>query len=124
MFRKIEAYIRDEKLDEVKQALYDIGIVGMNIIHVEGHGRQGGIELSGRSGTYRVDMLPRVQLNIVLSTRNLEKAIEVIQQTAVTGRQGDGVIFIYPVEDVVRIRTGERGPQALSYRGDIDDRSR
>jgi nitrogen regulatory protein P-II 1 len=122
MFKKIEAIIRRETLYDVKTALHDIGIIGMNITEVEGHGRQGGIVLSGRSGTYKVDMLPRVQLNIVLSEHNVEKTVEVICKVATTGNQGDGVIFIYPVEDVVRIRTGERGSAALMYEGDIDSR--
>ncbi len=122
MTKKIEVIIREEKLDVVKKALYDIGIVGMNVSDVRGHGRQGGIVLSGRTGTYRVDMLPRVQLNIVLSDHNLEKTIETIRGAAFTGNTGDGLIFVYPVEDVIRIRTGERGREALSYPDDIDVR--
>lgn len=120
MFKKIEAYIRHEKLDDVKAALKEIGIVGLNVVDVHGHGRQGGIVLSGRQGSYTVDMLPRAQVNIILSERNVEKTIAAIQKAAITGLQGDGVIFIYPVEDVVRIRTGERGADALTYEGDID----
>jgi len=123
MFKKIEAYIRHEKLDDVKAALKAIGIVGMNVVEVHGHGRQGGIKLSGRQGSYFVDMLPRAQVNIVLSEHNVEKTITAIQQAAVTGAQGDGVIFIYPVDDVVRIRTGERGADALTYEGDIDTKA-
>jgi nitrogen regulatory protein P-II 1 len=122
MPKKIEAIFREEKLHIVKQALYDIGIVGMNVSEVRGHGRQGGIELTGRSGTYRVDFLPRIQLNIILSDHNVEKAIETICQAAHTGGIGDGLIFIYPVDEVIRIRTGERGHDALSYEGDIDER--
>jgi len=120
MTRKIEAIFREEKLNAVKEALYQIGIVGMNVIEVRGHGRQGGIELSGRTGTYRVDLLPRVQLNIILSDHNVEKTIETIQQAAQTGSIGDGLIFVYPVEEVIRIRAGERGQEALTYAGDID----
>lgn len=122
MTKKIEAIFREEKLNDVKQALYDIGIVGMNVIEVRGHGRQGGIELAGRTGTYRVDFLPRVQLNIILSDHNVEKTIETIQQAAQTGSIGDGLIFVYPVEEVIRIRTGERDHDALTYEGDIDTR--
>ncbi len=122
MTKKIEAFIREEKLSDVKDALRRIGIVGMNIVEVHGHGRGGGITLNGRSGTYQVDMLPRVQLNIVLSDHNVNKTIETIKQAAYTGDRGDGVIFIYPVEEVVRIRTGERGWEALMYEGDIDAR--
>jgi len=122
MPKKIEAIFREEKLHLVKEALYNIGIVGMNVSEVRGHGRQGGIELAGRTGTYRVDLLPRVQLNIVLSDHNVEKAIETICQAAKTGSIGDGLIFVYPVDEVIRIRTGERGHDALTYEGDIDER--
>jgi nitrogen regulatory protein P-II 1 len=120
--KKIEAIIREEKFDDVKKALWDIGIVGMNVIEVRGHGRQGGIILAGRTGTYRVDLLPKLQINIVLSDHNVEKTIEVIREAAQTGQTGDGIIFVYPVEDVIRVRTGERGREALTYEGDIDTR--
>ena len=122
MTKKIEAIFREEKLLAVKEALAEIGIVGMNVMEVRGHGRQGGIELAGRIGTYKVDLLPRVQLNIILSDHNVRKTIETIQQAAQTGDIGDGLIFVYPVEDVIRIRTGERGRDALAYEGDIDMR--
>lgn len=122
MTKKIEVIIREEKLETVKEALYKLGIVGMNVTDVRGHGRQGGIVLSGRTGTYRVDMLPRVQLNIILSDHNVDKTIDTICKAARTGQQGDGLIFVYPVEDVIRIRTGERGREALTYEGDIDTR--
>jgi nitrogen regulatory protein P-II 1 len=119
--KKIEAIFREEKLTDVKEALYKVGIVGMNVCEVRGHGRQGGIELVGRSGTYKIDLLPRIQLNIVLSDHNVDKAIDTIVQATHTGNPGDGVIFVYPVEDVIRIRTGERGREALHYPGDIDE---
>jgi nitrogen regulatory protein P-II 1 len=122
MTKKIEAFIREEKLDDVKSALKEIGIVGMNVIEVRGHGRQGGITLAGRTGTYQVDLLPRLQLNIVLSDHNVEKTIETICKAAMTGNIGDGLIFVYPVEEVIRIRTGERGHDALMYPDDIDQR--
>jgi len=122
MTKKIEAIFREEKLNDVKQALYEIGIVGMNVTEVRGHGRHGGIELAGRIGTYKVDLLPHVQLNIILSDHNVRKTIETIQQAAQTDNIGDGIIFVYPVEDVIRIRTGERGRDALAYEGDIDMR--
>ena len=120
MTKKIEAIIREERLQDVKEALKKIGIVGMNVCEVRGHGRQGGIVLTGRTGTYQVDMLPRIQLNIVLSDHNVEKTIETIKQAARTGNAGDGIIFVYPVDDVIRISSGERGHDALSYEGDID----
>ena len=122
MTKNIEAIFREEKLTAVKEALSEIGIVGMNIMEVRGHGRQGGIELAGRIGTYKVDLLPRVQLNVILSDHNVEKTIETIRQAARTGKVGDGIIFVYPVEEVIRIRTGERGHDALTYEGDIDMR--
>lgn len=122
MTKKIEAYIREEKLEDVKRALHEIGIVGMNVVEVRGHGREGGIALAWRTGTYKVDMLPRYQLNIVLSDHNVEKTIETICRAASTGEIGDGIIFIYPVEDVIRIRTRERGHEALMYPDDIDVR--
>jgi nitrogen regulatory protein P-II 1 len=121
MTKKIEAIIREERLDDVKNALHAIGIQGMNIFEVRGHGRQGGITLSGRNGSYQVDMLPRIQLNIILSDHNVARTVEAIRQAATTGKIGDGLIFIYPVEEVVRIRTGERGREALSYPNDIDE---
>ena len=122
MLKKIEAIIREDKVNDVKDALSKIGIVGLNIFKVRGHGRQGGIKLAGRSGTYMVDMLPKIQVNIVLSDRNLEAAIEAILSSAYTGEQGDGLIFVCPVEDVIRIRTRERGQKAMIYPGDIDER--
>ena len=122
MIKKIEAIIREEKLQDVKDALRELGIVGMNVLEIRGHGRQGGIVLTGRTGTYQVDMLPKLQINIILSERNVEKTIQTIRQAAMTGEPGDGIIFVYPAEDVIRVRTGERGSQALMYEGDIDSR--
>jgi nitrogen regulatory protein P-II 1 len=120
MTKKIEAIIREEKLDDVKEALHRIGIVGMNVAEVRGHGREGGVMLSGRQGTYMVDLLPRLQINIVLSDHNVEATVQAICEAGRTGHVGDGLIFIYPVEEVIRIRTGERGHDALQYEGDID----
>lgn len=122
MTKKIEAIIREEALDAVKEALHAIGIVGMNIFEVRGHGRQGGVELSWRGTTYHMDLIPKIQINIILSDHNVERAVETIIQAARTGRTGDGVIFILPVDDVIRIRTGERGRDALQYPDDIDAR--
>ena len=122
MTKKIEAIFREEKLNDVKEALYNIGIIGMNVIEVRGHGRQGGIALAGRTGTYRVDLLPRVQLNIILSDHNVERTVNAIQDAAQSGNIGDGLIFVYQVEEVIRIRTSERGHDALTYEGDIDAR--
>ncbi|HQH26703.1 MAG TPA: P-II family nitrogen regulator [Oligoflexia bacterium] len=122
MTKKIEAIIREERINDVKDALREIGIVGMNVTECRGHGRQGGITLAGRSGTYQIDMLPRLQVNIILSDHNVEKTVETICRAAKSGAPGDGMIFIYPVEDVIRIRTGEHGREALMYENDIDAR--
>ena len=122
MLKKIEAIIREDKINDVKDALIEIGIVGMNMSEIRGHGRQGGIKLAGRSGTYQVDMLPKIQVNIILSERNVEETIEAILKAAYTGEQGDGLIFISPVEEVIRIRTRERSQDAMMYPGDIDER--
>ncbi|MCC7361338.1 MAG: P-II family nitrogen regulator [Anaerolineales bacterium] len=123
MTKKIEAIFREERLNAVKEALAAIGIVGLNVFEVRGHGRQGGIVLSGRNGPYKVDLLPRIQLNIILSDHNVEPTIAAIRAAAQTGEIGDGLIFIYPVEEVIRIRTGERASAALHYEGDIDARA-
>lgn len=120
MLKKIEAIIREDKVNDVHDALSEIGIVGFNMFEVRGHGRQGGIQLVGRAGTYQVNMLPKTQINIILSDRNLEAAIEAILKSAHTGEPGDGIIFVYPVEEAIRVRTGERGKDAMMYPGDID----
>jgi nitrogen regulatory protein P-II 1 len=122
MLKKIEAIIREDKLNEVKEALREIGIVGLNVFEIRGHGRQGGINLVGRSGSYRVDLLTKIQVNIILSDQNLEETIETILRSASTGEAGDGLIFVYPVDEVIRIRTRERGHEAVMYPGDIDER--
>jgi nitrogen regulatory protein P-II 1 len=122
MLKKIEAIVREDKVNDVKDALSAIGIVGLNVFEVRGHGRQGGIQLVGRAGTYQVNMLPKMQVNIVLSERNLEDAIEAILKSAYTGEPGDGIIFVCPVDEVIRVRTRERGQDAMVYPGDIDAR--
>ena len=122
MFRKIEAILREEALDAVREALSRIGIVGMNVFEIRGHGRLGSQEHSWRYTYLHKDMLPKIQLNIILSERNVERTVEAIMQAARTGKEGDGIIFVYPVEDVIRVRTGERGREALTYPDDIDAR--
>jgi nitrogen regulatory protein P-II 1 len=124
MLKKIEAIIREDKVNDVREALNDIGIVGMNMFEVRGHGRQGGIQLVGRAGTYQVNMLPKIQINIVLNKRNVDAAVEAILKSAYTGETGDGIIFITPVEDVIRVRTRERGTEAMMYPGDIDEKKK
>ncbi|MBN1665010.1 MAG: P-II family nitrogen regulator [Deltaproteobacteria bacterium] len=122
--KKIEAIIREDKVNDVREALTDIGIVGMNMFEVRGHGRQGGVQLVGRAGTYQVNMLPKIQINVVLNDRNLDAAIEAILKSAYTGETGDGIIFVTPVEEVIRVRTRERGQDAMIYPGDIDSRKK
>ncbi|MHB9099021.1 MAG: P-II family nitrogen regulator [Syntrophales bacterium] len=122
MLKKIEAIIREDKVNDVKEALGKIGIVGLNMFEIRGHGRQGGIQLLGRAGTYQVNMLTKIQINIVLSDRNLEETIQTILNAAYTGEPGDGLLFVYPVEEVIRVRTRERGQDAVMYPGDIDEK--
>lgn len=124
MLKKIEAIIREDKVNDVREALNEIGIVGMNMFEVRGHGRQGGIQLVGRAGTYQVNMLPKIQINIVLNARNLDAALDAILKSAYTGQTGDGIIFITPVDDVIRVRTRERGEGAMTYPGDIDEKKK
>lgn len=124
MLKRIEAIIREEALDDVKDAIRAIGIVGMSIVEIQGHGREGGVTLSWRGTAYKMDMIPKLMITIFLSDRNVEKTIEAITKAARTGEQGDGIIFISPVDDVYRIRTGERGGAALEYPNDIDQRKK
>ena len=111
--KKIEAIIKPFKLDNVKDALQDIGLHGITVTEAKGFGRQMGHTELYRGAEYVVDFLPKVKIEIVLEDNLVERAIEAIEQAAGTGRIGDGKIFVTPVEEVVRIRTGERGPDAL-----------
>jgi nitrogen regulatory protein P-II 1 len=111
---KIEAIIRPERLDIVKEALAREGFLGLNIFHVTGRGAQRGIVHAGRGGQpYAVDMLPKLKLEVVVSDADTEKAVQTIVEAAHTGNIGDGKIFILPVTDALRVRTGERGDIAL-----------
>jgi len=111
--KKIEAIIRPEVLDQVRIALEGKGIVGMTVTEVEGRGRQKGISLQWRAGEYRVEFLPKIRIDMVVDDELVEPAIEAITSVAKTGRSGDGKIFIYPVEEVIRLSTGERGKEAI-----------
>jgi nitrogen regulatory protein P-II 1 len=124
MTKKIEAIVRKERVNEVKEALRKIGIIGFNVIEISGHGRSGEISIEGSAGVYQVDLLlaPRIQFNIVLSDHNVEKAIQTIMEAVPPGNKGDGLLFVYPVEEVIRLSTGERGHEALMYKDDIDTR--
>ena len=112
--KKIEAIIRPEKLNDVKDALEKAGFVGLNIVHVTGRGMQKGIVHGGRGGeTYTVDMLPKLKLEVVTKDGDAERVVDAIINAARTGNIGDGKIFITPVEDAIRVRTGERGEDNL-----------
>ena len=111
--KKIEAIIKPFKLDEVKDALSDIGVQGLTVSEVKGFGRQKGHTEFYRGAEYVVDFLPKVKLEIVVSDEIATQVVQVIEHAARTGRIGDGKIFVLPMESVVRIRTGERGPDAL-----------
>ena len=110
---KIEAIIKPFKLDEVKEALGQIGIVGMTVTEVKGFGRQKGHTEVYRGAEYVVDFLPKAKLEVVVTDDLLDRAIETIINAASTGSIGDGKIFVSSLGDVVRIRTGERGPAAI-----------
>jgi len=111
--KKIEAIIKPFKLDEVKDALNEIGIQGMTVTEVKGFGRQKGHTELYRGAEYVVDFIPKIKVEIVTSDRLAPKVVEIVEKTAKTGKIGDGKIFVYPVDEAVRIRTGERGETAV-----------
>ena len=111
---KLEAIIRPERLDDVKNALTEAGFTGMNIVHVTGRGVQRGIVHQGRGGeTYTVDMLPKVKIEVVVKDADTDRVVKLICDAARTGNIGDGKIFVIPVTDSIRVRTGERGDAAV-----------
>jgi nitrogen regulatory protein P-II 1 len=111
--KKVEAIIKPFKLDEVKEALSSIGVQGLTVSEVKGFGRQKGHTELYRGAEYVVDFLPKVKLEIVVADELSQQVVETIERSARTGRIGDGKIFVMPMEEVVRIRTGERGPNAI-----------
>lgn len=111
--KKIEAVIKPFKLDEVKEALQELGVQGMTVIEAKGYGRQKGHTELYRGAEYVVDFLPKIKIETVVSDDLLSAAVEAIQAAARTGKIGDGKIFVSDVIDVIRIRTGETGPQAV-----------
>jgi nitrogen regulatory protein P-II 1 len=111
--KKIEAIIKPFKLDEVKEALHEVGIKGITVIEAKGFGRQKGHTELYRGAEYVVDFLPKVKVEVVLEDSLVERAVESIQQAAHTGRIGDGKIFVSSVDEAIRIRTGERGVEAV-----------
>jgi nitrogen regulatory protein PII len=111
--KKIEAIIKPFKLNEVKDALHDVGVQGMNVSEVKGFGRQKGHTEIYRGSEYTVDFLPKVKLEIVLADNMVQQVVDIIVKTAKTGKIGDGKVFVSSVEEVVRIRTDERGEKAV-----------
>ena len=111
--KKIEAIIKPFKLDEVKDALHEVGVSGITVTEAKGFGRQKGHTELYRGAEYVVDFLPKVKIELVVDDDMAVAAVEAIQQTAQTGRIGDGKIFILPVEEAIRVRTGERGSEAI-----------
>jgi len=111
--KKIEAIIKPFKLDDVREALSDIGVTGLTVSEVKGFGRQKGHTELYRGAEYVVDFLPKVKLEIVLADEQIDSCVEAIIKAAHTGRIGDGKIFVTPIEQVIRIRTGEEGESAV-----------
>src|SRR3954449_9551053 len=111
--KKVEAIIKPFKLDEVKEALHDVGVSGITVTEARGFGRQKGHTELYRGAEYVVDFLPKVKLEVVVDDPLADRVVEAIQNAAQTGRIGDGKIFVLPVEEALRIRTGERGSDAI-----------
>ncbi|MEW6672413.1 MAG: P-II family nitrogen regulator [Thermodesulfobacteriota bacterium] len=111
--KKVEAIIKPFKLDDVKEALNEIGLQGMTISEVKGYGRQKGHKEIYRGAEYVVDFIPKIKLEIVIDDGRVQAVVEKIQQAANTGKIGDGKIFVLPVEEAVRVRTGEKGKDAI-----------
>ena len=111
--KKIEAIIKPFKLDDVKDALHEVGVSGLTVSEVKGFGRQKGHTELYRGAEYVIDFLPKVKIEVVVESNMVDRAVEAIENAARTGRIGDGKIFILPVEQAIRIRTGDRGPDAI-----------
>jgi len=111
--KKIEATIRRERLEAVKEALEQIGILGMTVTEVSGRGRQSGITLQWRVGQYKVDLLPKVKIEMVVLEEEVGRTVNTIVVNARTGERGDGKIFVLPVDNAIRVRTGESGHNAI-----------
>jgi nitrogen regulatory protein P-II 1 len=111
--KKIEAIIKPFKLDEVKESLQEAGVAGLTVTEVKGFGRQLGHTELYRGAEYVVDLLPKIKIEVIVEDSQVEKVIQAIQTTARTGRIGDGKIFVLPVEQVIRIRTGEENEEAV-----------
>ncbi|OQX13592.1 MAG: transcriptional regulator [Desulfobacteraceae bacterium IS3] len=111
--KKIEAIIKPFKLDDVKEALNEVGIQGMTISEVKGYGRQKGHKEIYRGAEYVVDFIPKIKIEVIVASEMVDKVVDKIRQAANTGKLGDGKIFVLPVEEAIRVRTGERGKDAI-----------
>ncbi len=111
--KKIEAIIREEKLDSVKTALERYGYLGMTVSEVSGRGRQGGLVMQWRVGEYKVDLLPKIKIEVVVLDEDVPRILNAITAATRTGEIGDGKLFVLPVENAVRVRTGEEGDDAI-----------
>ena len=111
--KKIEASIREERLDAVRKALDETGYYGMTVTEVSGHGKQGGVKLQWRVGEYNIDFLPKLKLELVVLDQDVNDVLSAIIRGARTGEKGDGKVFVLPVENAVRVRTGEEGINAI-----------
>jgi len=111
--KKIEAIIKPFKLDEVKNALHEVGVTGMTVTEVKGFGRQKGHTEVYRGAEYVIDFLPKIKIEVVLDDALVERAVQAVQESARTDEIGDGKIFVIPIEQAIRIRTGEQGPDAV-----------
>lgn len=111
--KKIEAIIREEKLDTVRKALDETGYYGMTVTEVSGRGKQGGVKLQWRVGEYSVEFLPKIKIELVVLDEDVNEVISAITRCARTGEKGDGKIFVFPVENALRVRTGEEGVNAI-----------
>lgn len=111
--KKIEAIIKPFKVDAVKEAVEELGVSGMTVTEVKGYGRQKGHTEIYRGAEYVVDFIPKVKIEIVVDTDTVDRVVEAIREAACTGKIGDGKIFVVPVEEAIRVRTGQKGPEAL-----------
>jgi len=111
--KMIQAIIRHEKLGEVKSALSEVGVIGLNVTEIQGRGVQKGATRQWRGAVYDVDLLPKIKLELVVDDPMMELAVNTIQKAACTGNVGDGKIFVWTVDQVVRVRTNERGKEAI-----------
>ncbi len=112
--KKVEAIIREEKLEAVKKALEDKGFIGLTVTQVSGRGQQKGISLQWRVGEYRVDLLPKIKIEVVVTDKDCPTVMGIICEAGRTGSFGDGMIFVTPVEQICRVRTGETGESVLT----------